>query len=235
MLGTLQAGLMGGAAQFKPTDLGATLKLWLRADLGITQAGTVSQWLDQSGSALVFAQAVSGARPTYTASAINGQPGLTGAFTHYLDTTGNAVSASAARTFFAVLAASATQASFFQHRIATGYSNILSPATSGYVESNQVDTNCQDSGTIAAGNYIYEMTFDGTTTHLPVLKLNGVTQTLVNAAGVGVGTESGSGMRVLGDSNAVVCEFVVCDTVLSAPNALAMRTYMSQRYGITIS
>lgn len=52
------------------------LKLWLKADAGVTQSGgTVSAWADQSGNGNDVTALTTG--PAYTASAINGHPGLT--------------------------------------------------------------------------------------------------------------------------------------------------------------
>lgn len=49
-----------------PTDLGASLALWLRSDLGITlNGGNVSAWADQSSNARHFTQGTAGAQPTY--------------------------------------------------------------------------------------------------------------------------------------------------------------------------
>ncbi len=56
---------------FTPAARGTALKGWLRADLGVTQSGTVSAMLDQSGSGDTnknLAQATAGKQPTYTAS-----------------------------------------------------------------------------------------------------------------------------------------------------------------------
>lgn len=65
----------GAAAPFVPTDVSGCV-LWLRADLGVTDAGAgaVSAWADQSGAGHNLSQSTSGSRPVYTASIINGQP-----------------------------------------------------------------------------------------------------------------------------------------------------------------
>jgi hypothetical protein len=66
------------AAAFLPTDIDGCV-LWLRADLGITEAGSgVSVWADQSGNGNDFAQATDGNRPAYqgTTAALNNQASL---------------------------------------------------------------------------------------------------------------------------------------------------------------
>jgi hypothetical protein len=53
------------------------LKLWLKADTGITlNTGKVAQWTDQSGSGANAAQAGASNQPAFVASAVNGRPAL---------------------------------------------------------------------------------------------------------------------------------------------------------------
>lgn len=62
----------------KWTPLGlANLGLWLRADKGVTQSGTVSAWTDQSGNANNASQGTSGNRPVYAADGGDGRPSIT--------------------------------------------------------------------------------------------------------------------------------------------------------------
>ncbi len=50
------------------------LGIWLRADLGVTQSGTISAWADQSGNGNNAAQGTSGSRPTYLSTATDNKP-----------------------------------------------------------------------------------------------------------------------------------------------------------------
>src|SRR5262245_6798388 len=58
---------------------GGDLQLWLRADAGVTQAGTVSQWANQvaNGTLPNVQQSTSTERPTYNASTLNFNPVIT--------------------------------------------------------------------------------------------------------------------------------------------------------------
>lgn len=78
----------GAPASFTPADLSG-LKLWLKADAGVYQdsAGIVpvgadtdpvGKWEDQSGTGNHFAQATSGARPSYQTLEQNGLPAIKG-------------------------------------------------------------------------------------------------------------------------------------------------------------
>lgn len=61
---------------FSPTDI-AGLKLWLKADAGVTLNGsTVSQWDDQSGNGNHASQSTASYQPTFVANQLNGKPVL---------------------------------------------------------------------------------------------------------------------------------------------------------------
>jgi hypothetical protein len=61
-------GPFGGRATFLPTDIAGAV-LWLRADFGITEAGSgVSVWADQSGNGNDFAQGTDANRPAHLAA-----------------------------------------------------------------------------------------------------------------------------------------------------------------------
>jgi hypothetical protein len=84
-------GSRGGAAAWSPLDLGSTLKLWLRGDLGITlNGGDVSAWADQSGNGQHFTQATGAQQPLYVASGISSMPSVafTAANNDFLASTG---------------------------------------------------------------------------------------------------------------------------------------------------
>lgn len=64
-----------GASTEDWTPLDLVPDYWIRADLGVTDAGSgaVSAWADQSGNGHTLAQATGANRPTQVASVINGQ------------------------------------------------------------------------------------------------------------------------------------------------------------------
>lgn len=68
------------AAAWTPSDLGASLALWLDADDASTitlNGSNVSQWDDKSGNARHAVQATAVSQPTYTINGLNGKPVLT--------------------------------------------------------------------------------------------------------------------------------------------------------------
>ncbi|MHB9131956.1 MAG: alpha-amylase family protein [Armatimonadota bacterium] len=65
------------ALAFQPTDLPG-LKLWVRADAGVTKdaEGRVSRWADGTGNGNDFAQATPGLQPVLVENAANGKPAI---------------------------------------------------------------------------------------------------------------------------------------------------------------
>lgn len=75
---SIQAVSGGGGGGFDPSQLSG-LKLWLKADAGVTVdgSGNVSSWADQSGSGKDVSQADAAKRPAYvTASVFRSKPGI---------------------------------------------------------------------------------------------------------------------------------------------------------------
>jgi hypothetical protein len=70
-------GLSGGGAPWTPKRLGASLALWLRADKGVFLNGSnVAAWADQSGNGRDFSQGTASRQPTWSATALGGQPAV---------------------------------------------------------------------------------------------------------------------------------------------------------------
>lgn len=65
----------GSPSRITPaTIFGSTLKLWLRADLGVTIATGVSSWKDQSGNGNDVTQITGSKQPSLVTGVINGHP-----------------------------------------------------------------------------------------------------------------------------------------------------------------
>lgn len=70
-------GLSGGGSPWTPKRLGSSLALWLRADKGVSFNGSnVAAWLDQSGNGRDFSQGTASRQPTWSATALGGQPAV---------------------------------------------------------------------------------------------------------------------------------------------------------------
>src|SRR5690349_19974071 len=74
LIATQGATAVGNAAGSVPSS---GLKLWLKADTGVTSSGgTVSRCADRSGSGTDAAQSTASSQPTLVSNAVNGRPGL---------------------------------------------------------------------------------------------------------------------------------------------------------------
>lgn len=94
---------MGGGSQFKPTDI-AGLKIWLKADAGVTLVGgQVDVWADQSGNGYNYSAPSAIQRPDWGASRINEQPAIYKAtFAAGIELVNNSVPSFGDLTFFFV-------------------------------------------------------------------------------------------------------------------------------------
>lgn len=72
--------LFGGPRLWRPNALAGSLSLWLDAEDTSTitlNGSTVSQWADKSGNGRNAAQATAANQPAYSATVLNGKPGVT--------------------------------------------------------------------------------------------------------------------------------------------------------------
>jgi NAD(P)H-dependent FMN reductase len=68
---------VGGGA-FAPTDLGASLLAWWKADsLALANAAPVTSWTDSSGNARTLTQATGANQPVFSTTQVNGLPAVT--------------------------------------------------------------------------------------------------------------------------------------------------------------
>jgi hypothetical protein len=218
-----------------PTQI-AGLKLWLRADVGITVVTGVSSWIDQSGNGNNFTQATGANQPTFTASAIGGKPGVTATATGFLNGVTNPVGVSAARSIFAVVQAAvgSPNGQWYAPRAGNGY--VLKADTAfAEMETNGTTTNTAfAAGFFPAGAHVLEYYFDGIQTDLLVLKIDGVTKSLVNGVGTGVGAENATDTITLisgAGVGLILSEVLVYNTVVSNADAANVRAYLKAKYG----
>jgi len=224
---------------FAPTDLGSTLKLWLRGDLGITQSsGNVTVWADQSGNGNNVTNV--GTVP-YVASSINGKPGVTCGTGYLRNTTQSPLAAGSPRTIFLVVRAStSTGGVIYSGRLGTPDSALFLPSSlvSGLLWSDLIDGTRSASipvPTINGVPLILQAGHSGTGGFV-TCKLSGVAQTVTETNPVQ--SDSGTVGFAIGDRtgsfppNVDIAEVIVCDTVLSSQNEAAVKNYLSARYSI---
>ena len=236
MIGSLGAGMaFNPVTPFSPSSI-AGLKLWLRADVGVTQSGgVVSAWADQSGQGNNFAQSTGVLQPPFNSSSIGGRPSVGGTLSKSMTCPTEPIAQNAARSMFLVLIAAPTSINtpHYAPRSGAGYCTLAGQSANGYAETNQTTTNCTMTATLTTTPIVYEMTFDGNQANLPIFKITGVATTLTNAVGSGVGAEGATaGVTIFGNGDATIAECLVYDTVLSSGNATLVRNYLRGIYSL---
>lgn len=221
------------------------LRLWLRADQGVTLSGSaVTQWQDQSGNALHVAQGTPAAQPTYVASSINTRPAISFDGNDRLqNTTANLITtAGAARTVFVVgRSNNLTGGSTITLRLSSAFAaQLMLIAGGSHYVGNDGLSGAQN--IILSGTPLSNMTsnFQSTwqwagATSAPTFRYNRVAQTV--ASGV-QGTESGTlGFEVGANAasqfwNGVLGEIIVCAGALSSGDIDQTESYLRTQWGL---
>ncbi len=75
-IGQDNGGVIATSTPVSVTITNQSLRLWLRADLGVTNngSGQISTWVDQSGNTNNATQSTAGSKPLYVTNALNGLP-----------------------------------------------------------------------------------------------------------------------------------------------------------------
>jgi hypothetical protein len=95
--------VVAGLSTFAPTDLGASLLAWWKADsLALANAAPVTSWADSSGNARTLTQATAANQPVFSAAQINGLPAVTFDGTNDYLATGAFASPTSGASVFAV-------------------------------------------------------------------------------------------------------------------------------------
>lgn len=241
-----------GARTFYPTDLSGCV-LWLRADLGVTDAGggAVSAWADQSGTGNDVVQATGTKQPTLVGAYVNGQPAISfDGSADYLQKTGG-TALGACTVFVVVRWGSLNQG-------AADYDYAL------HVGQDTASTNeCYSISRYASADPNKYYSFDGGFSRLgPALTgqqwmiieqlndvgaprhqmlLNGAAQTVadygaaVTTNGVfTVGCYHHSGTGAANWLTGHIAEVVIHSRVLAAGERSTIRAYLGTRYGIAV-
>jgi len=221
---------------------------WFKADNGaITSGGTVSSWIDVSGTGNTATQGTSGNQPTFNSSAINGLPalGFNGS-TQYLALPNGFANFTAGESLFVMakpIAFTSTYARFIDMGSGPGYANSLpfnQPAASTLAFSvyGNPDTNVttvSSSNGLSLGLYqLFEVTHDGTATatlysngiplaqNTAMLSIPNVTRTYT-----GIGNFDNLGPFYF---NGQISEMLLYNQSLTATQRQNVENYLMNRY-----
>ncbi len=237
------AGLLRGF-QWTPRNLGSTLKLWLRADLGLTIVGgnNVQDWADQSGNGNNVEQLGGGNQPT-TGGTIGSNARAALQFNgvqQMQNTLSSIVAPGSQRTVFCVAKSNtALGGGILQIAISTTYfgADLLTSGGLDFVSNDGVNAGQNvnvTAGSLAAKTSdfyaLWRCTGSG---NAPTFRFNAANKAVVSGT---QGTESGavgffvSGAAGLWTGN--IADIVVCDTALSVPNQTLLEQYAQSWYGL---
>jgi len=224
---------MGGAwtqlaTNFTPQSI-AGLKMWVKADAGITygSGSSVSGWADQSGNGNSFAQGTASKQPTFVASGINGRPSLQFA-------AGNSQTMTVSTNFPAPVTVLyvARMTGGTMGRILSGLSNnwLLGWHSNGWDRAYFEGWVYQPSTSSGTTAMIYSVILNGTNSSV---WRNG-TQ-LVNASTAGI--TGPNGLSLVGHnassefSDAQISEVILYNVALTTAQRTQVENYLNSRYG----
>lgn len=221
------------AASFLPSSLGG-LVLWLKADAGVTLAGSdVTAWADQSGNGFVFTKDIQN-EPAYLSSFVNGKPAIE--FTTN-DNTGlsNTSFSLTGFTFFSVAKQKPTNGG----RIFSSYYGNVLIGTWGN-ESNRFYGGDENGwlyeGTNQSTDFLITTAFSDADTSFGFYQ-NGILQSnansnstvILNGISVGGGIWNGGNIEA---SDSYVCEIVIYNRTLTSTERQQVEAYLNQKYAI---
>jgi len=236
----------GGISNFDPRSIaGSGVKLWLRGDQLTVVGGNVTMATDKTGNGNNVTQ--TGNVIPYSASAINGRPGWVGDGSGFLINDVNTLGASGApRSFYAVAQANGgglDGGGLIECR-PNGGGLVFDWAALGaggtgfvYFDASAVTETVAALGSPPHTAKVYSMT--ATIGAQIAMKVNGVAQTVAGAVTVadtgtaGFAIMSWNRRQATAGWAGAMCEFIACDSVLSAPNDAAMIAGLMAYYGIT--
>lgn len=247
----LRGGLTGpvlASAPWTPPSLGAALRLWLKADAGLTLSGSnVTTWADQSGNGCDLTAGSVGGQITYSATGFNSLPTVNFVANAYLLSSVGAMTLSTALgSFFMVgqmltgTPSSGRAMSFAKNGASSDWNTagcgalLLRSGSSNAIECDASGAALFTQAISLATNYRLGSIFDGA--H--------VTPYVNNSAGTpGAYTTSfgGAGRFAMGLDAAVaanenwvgpISEVVVTDTALSPTDRSNLDAYFQSRWGL---
>ena len=236
-----------------PGNVSAGLRLWLKADAGVTGSATVSSWTDHAGISNATAAGGGGTNPALITNAMNFNPGIrfyTGA-SNYLKTAVNPASttmtligvyktsqSAGSSQFYASPAIIGGETNSFQNDYALGFNNgnLAIKATSGD-NFNITSASPTNNGiphiaigtrvnTIAAGSinlYTNGTNVGGASSDVNVLS---------DPGGVGIGNHYDAILQAQFDGD--IAEVIIYNSVLSGAERKRVEGYLALKYGITL-
>jgi hypothetical protein len=233
---------------FVPTDLGATLALWLDADDASTftyDAGVeISNWADKSGNGRDFAQSIATAYPTRQTSVVNGRAVVRfDGQNDYLERAQFAASFTAAEVFV-VVATNSDPSANIKDNSPLSFSSVSSLSHYAYSGNGWIyegfgstaRKTVGDPGVDLSSWHLYNVRTAASawSAHIDGTSLYSTATSTVqfNGSIVRMGRPNNTATDWFwGD----IAEMILCDTVLSSGDRTSVNTYIADKYGLTIA
>lgn len=240
-------GMPGPLARraWTPLQLGSSLALWLRADLGVTLNGaTVSAWADQSGNGRHATQGTAARQPTYNATGIGARQSIDFSASTWLTPT--MASAAGDFTIFIVHLPDGITGTgggtgqyfldFQTGRLVIAHLSSTVSGSGGYYDVAFRTVAAASGAQVLAfrlnstGGNSASIRRDGTTI------LSGKSYTQRALGGVqSIGADYPHVPTTSGQYYGKISEIVICSGNLTDANTQAVERYMGARYGITVA
>lgn len=235
----LQFNRTGGSV-LQPNEV-QNLEAWLKMDAGVTQAGTISAWADQTANNHNLDQGTGAKQPTYVASGLNGSPvaRFLAASSQNFVTAGAAWTLTAASTIFVVCTKSAAGDAY----VISGNGGSGSPAFLSNFNPNSDSFEWYNPG---AGTDRNTLSAGATGAHILCIKqTDGVSlQGFIDGASafsvVPVGALATVGLTAVGAANGGLANFYSGDLAeivwyarnITVAEVVAVTRALGQKYGI---
>lgn len=209
----------------------ANLKLWLRADAGITLNGsTVSVWADQSGNASDATQGLSANQPLFVANALNGKPSLR--FDGNNDYMTTSAFSQSINSFTIYLVGSYNSGAFFGN--ATNRITVVKDPNNNKFYMVSGSSYCYYSpSAYPLTNNIYKCVYNGSksafTKNGYVVGGGDLTSLAINS--LVIGKDVAQSLYLNGD----IEEIIIYDGIIDSTKDYIVQLYLSNKYGILIN
>lgn len=219
--------LVAFGVPWTPTTLGASVKLWLDAQTNVTQAaGAVSAWGDRSASALSFAQATAGNKPTYSATGFSASlPGISFATDDFVEQTTNFPPLATPFSIFAV---------YKDYSAGFILADFNGTAAQLYRNAFNIFADGAYGGALQTGSHFLGANFNGASSSVRVDSIDVTALATGNNLALGattplrVGQSGGAGFLT-----GTLAEIIVVSGALTATVREKMEGYVAHRWGLT--
>lgn len=233
------------SAAFTPASLGSTLVLWLKADsLSLNDGDPVSSWADSSGTGNT-ATGTTTTRPLYKVNILNGMPVVRfdGTDDKLLVADANSIDLTGDQTIFVVVKYSGTKGALIDHYDNgggfTGYGFEIGQATPSKLSYWSSGKGSRQSDTPDLTTGAFHLVAIIRTSGSVVFYTDGTAGATLTGHGNAASTNSLS-IGVLPDGtttplNGDIAEIIVCDTAMAGTNLTNLKTYIANKYALTIA